>query len=255
MATRPVRYELHIRPLMRLIDRDNMIWAFDLWDYDQAQCHADAILQRLQADMPPAAYGGPWPAEWIAVFQRWKDEGFLRLDLGTVDANGYKATRDDTKVTLTGRGTTPTGGYRAWLDAVIPEDQPREYVLYWEPPVPAGQPASTPFRAKAIFQASSAMSQVAVVDANGRHLVPIQSTPSLLSVRGRLEQVLPVLEKLGASHIQTVPVIGGSVSRYRIGSTELEVFSDNLTLDVEGPPDLLAHVKETLGPVSHPDHK
>jgi hypothetical protein len=39
----------------------------------------DAILQRLQARdgsmMPPASAGGPWPDEWIALFQRWIQEG------------------------------------------------------------------------------------------------------------------------------------------------------------------------------------
>jgi hypothetical protein len=255
MATRLIRYELHIRPMMRLIDRENMAWAFDLWDYDQVRAHADAILQRIQADMPPVPYGGPWPAEWVAVFQRWKDEGFLRLDLGTVDATGYKATRDGANVTLTGRGTTPTGGYRAWLDGVVPESQRREYVLFWEPPVPPGQPGPIPFRAKATFQAPSSVVNVAVVDATGRRLVPIVPAPSPLFVRGHLEDVRPALEKAGVYHVQTVPTLEGSVSQYRLGSADFEIFSDNHSLDVEGPPEILARVKGALGPVKRLDRE
>src|SRR5262245_4642172 len=94
MADRPVRYEIHIRPLVRLIDRDNMAWRMDLWNYDQVRENAAVIVERLQADMPPTAYGGQWPAEWIALFQRWIAEGFGKLDLGTVDATGYIAARN-----------------------------------------------------------------------------------------------------------------------------------------------------------------
>ena len=174
MATRPIRYELHIKPMIRLIDRENMLdVGFDLWDYDQARANADAILQRTAADMPPPPYGGPWPAEWVATFQRWKDEGFLRLDLGTVDATGYTATRTGDSVAIAGRGKAPTGGYHAWLQAIIPEGQPREYVLYWEPPVPAMPANPTLFRVKAKFTAPATITEVTIVDADGRHAVPI----------------------------------------------------------------------------------
>jgi hypothetical protein len=179
MATRPIRYELHIKPLIRLIDRENMIdVAFDLWDYDQARANADAILQRTAADMPPIPYGGPWPAEWVATFQRWKDEGFLRLDLGTVGATGYTASRTGESVTITGQGKTPSGGYRAWLQASILEGQPREYSLYWEPPVPTMPASPTLFRVKAKFNSPATVTEVTVVDADGRHVVPIVIAPA-----------------------------------------------------------------------------
>jgi hypothetical protein len=247
MATRPVRYELHIRPLMRMIDRDNMAWAFDLWDYDQTRANADGILLRTAADMPPPSHGGPWPAEWVALFQRWKDEGFLRLDLGTVDATGYTAVREGEVVTLTGRGSTPTGGYRAWLHAVVPEGGPREYILYWEPPVPAAPANPTLFRARAKFPAPPTMTSVAVVDAAGRHVVPITTAPPPLEiVRGR-ERMQPVLEGMGAVRVETVPMAGGSATRYRIGSAQVEVFSYSHGLEVEAAPEMIDRVKRALG--------
>ncbi len=238
MATRPVRYEIHIRPLTRLIDRDNMSWAFDLWDYDQVKTNVDAILLRTAADMPPLPYGGPWPAEWVAIFQRWKDEGFLRLDLGTVDTTGYTATRTGDSVTLTGRGKTPSSGYRAWLEGVLPEGQPREYILYWEPPVPATPAAPTLFRAKATFPSPATVTSVTVTDAAGRHVVPIVVAPAPIAFVGSLAPVQPALEGIGATHLGTTPIIGGSVGRYRLGTADFDVFSDGHSIDIVAPPEL-----------------
>ena len=215
MATRPVRYETHIRQLVRLIDRENMAWAFDLWDYDQVRANADAILLRTNVDMPPPPYGGPWPAEWVALFQRWKDEGFLRLDLGAVDANGYKATRVGDSVTVTGRGTVPTTEYRAWLDATVAEGQRCAYVHYWEPPVPAVPAAPTLFRVKAVFSAPITVTDITIVDANGSQVVPITAavTPTVV-VAAPLSELQGVLQGLGATHVATTPMMDGTHSRF-----------------------------------------
>ena len=173
MTTRPLRFELHIRPLIRLIDRENMLRMFglDLWDYDQVRARAEDILDRIQADMPPPSYGGPWPEEWIALFQRWYADGCLRLDLGSVESPGYRAVRAGNRVTLTGRGRTPTGGYKAWFDAI--RDYPREFVLYWEPPVTAQPSNPTPFQSKAVFESPADQTEIIVVDSAGRHSIAI----------------------------------------------------------------------------------
>lgn len=255
MATRPIRYELHIRPLLRLIDRDNMAWRFDLWDYNQVKANADIILLRTAADMPPLPYGGPWPAEWVALFQRWKDEGFLRLDLGTVDATGYTATRAGDAVTLTGRGRTPSGGYRAWLEGILPEGRPREYVLYWEPPVPALPANPTLFRARTTFPAPAAMTSVTVTDAAGRHDVPIVAAPSPITFVGSLVPVQPALERIGATHLGTTPMIGGSMSRFRLGTAEFEVFSDGHSVDVVVPTELRDPVWQGIAPLAKAGRK
>lgn len=247
MATRPVRFETHIRPLMRVIDRDNMLWRLDLWSYDDVRTNADEILQRLQVDMPPQSYGGLWPEEWITLFQRWKNEGYLRLDLGSVDAIGYTARLTGTTVLLTCRGTTPSRSYRAWLEAYVPENSRREYFLYWEPPVsPQIPPMPTVFRARAIFEQPAGMTEIVVTDATGRHIVPITVAPILLTMAS-LDQVDGELVKVGGTVIQTIPTNEGSVTRYRVGSDDVEVFWDDHRAEVLGPPEFLNRLKQSLG--------
>jgi hypothetical protein len=59
------------------IDVKHMSAAFDLSSYNDVVAHAADILNRLKGIggpvMPPAPEG-PWPEEWIALFQRWVDE-------------------------------------------------------------------------------------------------------------------------------------------------------------------------------------
>ncbi|HLX48039.1 MAG TPA: ferritin-like domain-containing protein [Streptosporangiaceae bacterium] len=69
----PVSFETHIRPLFREKDRQSMSFAFDLWSVDDVRTHAAAILARLQNGSMPC--DGTWPAERIAVFQRWTETG------------------------------------------------------------------------------------------------------------------------------------------------------------------------------------
>ena len=72
-ADEPVRFEKHVRLLFRARDRDSMRFAFDLWAYDDVREHADAILERLRNGTMPC--DGAWPAERVAVFERWVAEG------------------------------------------------------------------------------------------------------------------------------------------------------------------------------------
>ena len=78
---RPPVFELHIRPMFRLLDREHMSkWdpAFDLWDLDAVWTMRNEILTRVRdvGDMPGDRYGGPWAApEWIALFERWVATG------------------------------------------------------------------------------------------------------------------------------------------------------------------------------------
>src|SRR5919107_2871290 len=76
---RPPVFELHIRPLFRLLDRAHMLSlvtpGIDLWDLDTVWAAREAILTRLRGEgsqnMPGLPVGGPWPAEWITLFERW----------------------------------------------------------------------------------------------------------------------------------------------------------------------------------------
>ena len=62
-----------IMPLFRESDRDEMKFAFDLWDYNDVSTHAQDILERLAHGSMPC--DGEWPEEQITQFQRWIEVG------------------------------------------------------------------------------------------------------------------------------------------------------------------------------------
>lgn len=62
-----------VRPLFRDYDVDEMAFAFDLGAYEDVKEHAEDIYERLaDGEMPCDA---PWPADHIALFRQWIDEG------------------------------------------------------------------------------------------------------------------------------------------------------------------------------------
>jgi hypothetical protein len=124
-------FELHIRPMFRATDKAHMDFAVDLWDYDDVVANADAILARLQSDMPPTATGGLWPEEWITLFQRWKDGARKRLDLGTAT---FALQQGTPKTTITATGTFPAAGVVGWLQLESETATSKTYVLYFEAP-------------------------------------------------------------------------------------------------------------------------
>ncbi len=72
-ADEAVGYAAHIKDLFRAKDRNSMRFAFDLWSYEDASTHAEAILERLSNGSMPC--DGAWPKEQVAVFRRWVDAG------------------------------------------------------------------------------------------------------------------------------------------------------------------------------------
>jgi hypothetical protein len=70
-AEGPVFYEAHIKPLFRERDRRSMLFAFDLWSYDDVDRNSAAIVGRLRSGTMPC--DGPWPQAQVDVFQRWID--------------------------------------------------------------------------------------------------------------------------------------------------------------------------------------
>jgi hypothetical protein len=50
-----------------------MLFAFDLWSYDDVSKHAAAILARLEQGTMPC--DGAWPADQIDAFRRWTAAG------------------------------------------------------------------------------------------------------------------------------------------------------------------------------------
>ena len=59
--------------------RANMLWRFDLTDYDQVKANATLIQTFITADangrMPPANYGNALTAQQLALFNQWIVDG------------------------------------------------------------------------------------------------------------------------------------------------------------------------------------
>ena len=145
MADRPPFFELHIHPMIRLLDRESMITVagLDLWDYDQVKASADQILNPPLTDMPPVPTGGLGP-EWISLLDRWKTRGFPRLHLASLNPPESsllspmerREHRQDQR-----RGARlDNGNDKAWLQPVIEEGKPRSYILYREPDTSDARP-------------------------------------------------------------------------------------------------------------------
>jgi hypothetical protein len=77
---RPTSYALHIKVLFTSVDIEHMAaFGIDLATYEGVKASAPDILPRLRHSsrpMPPRSDGGAWPDEWIALFERWINEGF-----------------------------------------------------------------------------------------------------------------------------------------------------------------------------------
>jgi hypothetical protein len=68
-----VSFERDIRPLFRQKDRDSMLRAFDLFDYDDVVENADAIVGSLRSGQMPC--DGAWPSDQVDKLQQWIDAG------------------------------------------------------------------------------------------------------------------------------------------------------------------------------------
>ncbi|HEU4868219.1 MAG TPA: hypothetical protein VFV09_10880 [Actinomycetota bacterium] len=128
-------FELHIRPMFRATDREHMQHLFgedfDLWNYDAVVEFADRILDSLEQSMPPDDTGGPWPVEWVLLFQRWRLAGFKRLELGK---GTYEVLRTEDVADLVATFTLPAPGWSGWLQLESVSDTSRTYILYLEAP-------------------------------------------------------------------------------------------------------------------------
>lgn len=62
-------FESEIKPWFRERDRDEMSWAFDLWNYDDVRGHAAQILERVEEGSMPC--DEPWPKGRIEAFRSW----------------------------------------------------------------------------------------------------------------------------------------------------------------------------------------
>lgn len=147
---RPPVFELHIRPMFRLLDRTHMTTlvapAIDLWDLDAVWAERTAILSRLRGEgsrnMPGVQVGGPWPAEWIALFERWIATGtegapghhlMPAEPTGPYEVSSLGGDRRRLRATV----TAPTEGCRVWFGLDSISSGQRDYTLHLEPAFPS----------------------------------------------------------------------------------------------------------------------
>ena len=183
-------FELHIRPLFRSLDREHMSFKINLWKYlDAPPAQRVPFYQRVLAKlketdpaalMPPPNEGGPWPQEWLDLFERWVQDGAARLDRAAADPAQFKAVRDSTSgtVDLSAAGQKPSSGHVVWIERnydperLYNEYHPNEFILYQEQRMPAAA-TPVPFAVDDFFDVPAVATTVTIVDANGPHVVNI----------------------------------------------------------------------------------
>jgi truncated hemoglobin YjbI len=72
-ADEAIGFEKHVKTFFRKRDHQSMLFAFDLWSYDDVAAHADEILGRVSAGTMPC--DGAWPKEQVEAFKGWVDAG------------------------------------------------------------------------------------------------------------------------------------------------------------------------------------
>jgi hypothetical protein len=66
-------FERDIKPLFRTKDRDSMLRAFDLFDYEDVVEHANAIVGSLRSGKMPC--DGAWADSQVDKLMQWIDRG------------------------------------------------------------------------------------------------------------------------------------------------------------------------------------
>ena len=168
-------WELHIRPMFNLQDWDHMKARFDLTDVNSVWQFRQGILGRVRSPdpMPPKTEGGPWPPEWIALFERWITAGEQdfggkppRLTVGT--GTSYALAAGFGRWRLSGNTTLPSADSKAWLHLVSISNTSQTLTLYLDtPPNPAGGSVAQPLLT--FINPTPTLQEVIVVDANGEN--------------------------------------------------------------------------------------
>lgn len=182
---RPPVFELHVRPMFRLLDHEHMMTLvtqpIDLWNLDAVWGKRDDILQRLRGEddenMPGLEVGGPWPTEWVTLFERWVATGSgaepgHHLVLAKPDGPYRVKTLSGGRRRLEVTVTAPTDGCRVWFELDSTSAGQRDYTLYMEPAFPSQPPDPTVLDASDPFRKGTTTKAI-IRDANGTQEVPI----------------------------------------------------------------------------------
>jgi hypothetical protein len=188
MAERNPVFELHIKPMFRLLDRQHMLrvgpQSLDLWDYDAVKAKSALILQRVKAHgpeqpMPTKNTGGPWPSEWVGLFDRWIQGGCRRLSLGTAKDLQLTEDRDLGIFMLSCMTDVPANSHDsiAWFESEsVPGAAMAAYRLYVLPGEDLSAPPGT-VEISAAERVDGPIPQqgITVIDAAGTHIVQLPS--------------------------------------------------------------------------------
>lgn len=182
---RPPVFELHIWPMFRLLDREHMTTLatppIDLWNLDAVWAERHDILERLRGEgsrnMPGTKVGGPWPAEWVTLFERWLTTGSdaepgHHLVLAQPDGPYRVQTLGGDRRRLTATVTAPTDGCRVWFELDAIAGGQRDYTLYLEPAFPSQPADPTPLQVVDPFTKGDA-TKLVIRDAGGTQEVPV----------------------------------------------------------------------------------
>jgi FtsP/CotA-like multicopper oxidase with cupredoxin domain len=240
-APRTPYFELHIRPMMRLLDRESMVTVagLDLWDYDQVRAAADRIITHLRSDMPPGVYGGPWPEEWITLFGRWKDADFPRLSYASLNPTpaitAQWSSSGGSFVVIKGFAHVDNGNDKAWLQPVIEEGKPRSYVLYREPDT-SGMPApGHNVRLQATFGAPATLTSVTVRDAAGDHEITITGDPPAPPMATRMARGAPAPATGHKAQAMAMPATEEGDAQARLLDATGRFFRERLSRSAPAP--------------------
>jgi hypothetical protein len=183
MAERKPVFELHIRPMFRLLDQQHMILHsdLDLWDYDAVKRKSGEILIKVSGTgdttMPTKETGGAWPSEWVSLFDRWIQGGFTRLSLGTARDLKLLDHTEDLGIFDLGCSTdvpaTNGNDSVAWFESEsVPGATMAAYRLYILPGEDLSTPPSTVVRrCQEHIKPPIPQEGITVIDAAGTHIV------------------------------------------------------------------------------------
>jgi hypothetical protein len=173
---RPI-FELHIRPMFRLLDDVHMLRLplakrVDLSSYDDVKAKHVAIRDFLKSPspMPTKKTGGPWPQEWIDLFDRWIATGFGKLSRPTATDARLKLMAPD-RYLLECDVVLPDAGAMAWFEIMSPVDA-QIYAIVCETPANASG-ASAPATITEQVRGPLSVAQVTVIDGSGPRPVAV----------------------------------------------------------------------------------
>ena len=189
------RFELHILPMIRTIDRERMIWWKDLHatetyynaSGEPLMSNILEIQKYLNGDdlrpiMPPKKFGGPWPEEWVLLYDRWVDEGCPRL-LKALGKEYYARRDSDNTVFLLGVVSEPTPGkdFEVWFSRNSNYPQQFFYDVWVEEHDDVKGSSGEKELHMPLSDIRSNVKEITVSDKDGIHRIPIKSMNTTLT--------------------------------------------------------------------------